>query len=181
MIEDVHLIRSQLDRCRSILDRMAGAAGQAIGESMTRMTVKELVEEVLHELPERSRVETTYAEKAGSGKIRIPLVGLSQSLRGLVQNALDSDTEAETVRLDISIAENDYCWIITDRGAGMDASVLQRVSEPFFTTKPTGKGMGLGVFLAKNVIQRLGGSIAFESQPGKGTEVTIVLPLDISS
>ena len=63
----------------------------------------------------------------------------------------------------------------------MDASVLQRVSEPFFTTKPTGKGMGLGVFLAKNVIQRLGGSIAFESQPGKGTEVTIVLPLDISS
>ena len=101
VIEDVHLIRSQLDRCRSILDRMAGAAGQAIGESMTRMTVKELVEEVLHELPERSRVETTYAEKAGSGKIRIPLVGLSQSLRGLVQNALDSDTEAETVRLDI--------------------------------------------------------------------------------
>ena len=181
VIEDVHLIRSQLDRCRSILDRMAGAAGQAIGESMTRMTVKELVEEVLHELPERSRVETTYANQAGSGKIRIPLVGLSQSLRGLVQNALDSDTEAETVRLDISIAENDYCWVITDRGAGMDASVLQRVSEPFFTTKPTGKGMGLGVFLAKNVIQRLGGSIAFESQPGKGTEVTIVLPLDISS
>ena len=181
VIEDVHLIRSQLDRCRSILDRMAGAAGQAIGESMTRMTVRELVEEVLHELPERSRVETTYAGEAGSGKIRIPLVGLSQSLRGLVQNALDSDTEAETVRLDISIAENDYCWIITDRGAGMDASVLQRVSEPFFTTKPTGKGMGLGVFLAKNVIQRLGGSIAFESQPGKGTEVTVVLPLDISS
>ena len=184
VIEDVHLIRSQLDRCRSILDRMAVAAGQAIGESLTRMTVKDLVDEVLRELPEHRRVDqrikTAYVADAADGRIRIPLVGLSQSLRGLVQNALDSDTQGKSVYLNISVTEKDYRWVITDQGTGMDASVLQRVSEPFFTTKPTGKGMGLGVFLAKNVIQRLGGSIAFESELGKGTEVTIILPLDNS-
>ncbi|MFN9182792.1 MAG: ATP-binding protein, partial [Planctomycetota bacterium] len=54
--------------------------------------------------------------------------------------------------------------------------ILKRVSEPFFTTKPTGKGMGLGVFLAKNVIERLEGSIDFQSTAGQGTKVTIRLP-----
>lgn len=180
VIEDVHLIRSQLDRCRNILDRMAGAAGQAIGESMTRMTVKELVDEVLRELPDRDRVKTTYTDNTAGSKIRIPLVGLSQSLRGLVQNALDADSQTVKVSLKIDSNGDNYCWVVKDQGEGMNPDVLQRVSEPFFTTKPTGKGMGLGVFLAKNVIQRLGGSIQFESELGQGTKVTVVLPLDNS-
>ena len=159
---------------------MAGAAGQAIGESMTRMTVKELVEEVLRELPDRDRVKTTYTDNTAGSKIRIPIVGLSQSLRGLVQNALDADSQTVKVSLKIDSNGDNYCWVVKDQGEGMNPDVLQRVSEPFFTTKPTGKGMGLGVFLAKNVIQRLGGSIQFESELGQGTKVTVVLPLDNS-
>jgi two-component system sensor histidine kinase RegB len=65
---------------------------------------------------------------------------------------------------------------ITDQGPGMSAEHLQRVSEPFFTTKPPGKGMGLGVFLAQNVVHRLGGTIQFQSQPGAGTTVIVELP-----
>jgi two-component system sensor histidine kinase RegB len=58
----------------------------------------------------------------------------------------------------------------------MPDDVLQRISEPFFTTKPAGKGMGLGLFLAKNVIRRLGGQLEIESAPGRGTTVKLTVP-----
>ena len=57
---------------------------------------------------------------------------------------------------------------VADRGAGIPADVLARVGEPFFTTKPAGKGMGLGVFLARAVADRLGGEVTITSAPGTG-------------
>src|SRR4029077_18933884 len=67
---------------------------------------------------------------------------------------------------------------IRDHGAGMPADVLARVGEPFFTTKPPGRGMGLGVFLARAVADRLGGEVTITSTPGTGTSVVFALPLD---
>ena len=60
----------------------------------------------------------------------------------------------------------------------MPADVLARVGEPFFTTKPAGKGMGLGVFLARAVADRLGGEVTITSAPGTGTSVVFALPLE---
>lgn len=179
VIEDVHLIRSQLDRCRNIIDRMAGQAGQAIGEPIQQITVKELVDEILRELPNRAQFQTQVATTLENARVRVPLVGLSQALRGLFQNALDADP-AGKIDLCIDRIGHQTRWKLTDRGEGMTDEVLQRLSEPFFTTKQPGKGMGLGVFLAKNVVERLDGSINFNSQAGQGTEVTIFLPLDNS-
>ena len=51
---------------------------------------------------------------------------------------------------------------------GMSAEVMERVAEPFFTTKAPGQGMGLGAFLAHLFAQTLGGHLSFESQPGQG-------------
>jgi two-component system sensor histidine kinase RegB len=66
---------------------------------------------------------------------------------------------------------------VRDRGAGMGPEVLARVGEPFYTTKPTGQGMGLGVFLARAVAERLGGGLTLHSVPGQGTVATFSLPL----
>lgn len=180
VVEDIHLIRSQLDRCRNIIDRMAGQAGQAIGESLNQITVKRLLDEILAELPERERIHTTISDEASAALVRVPLVGLSQALRGLFQNALDADATGK-IRVNIDQADQRSRWLIRDQGPGMTEDILQRLSEPFFTTKQPGKGMGLGVFLAKNVVERLDGSIEFSSKPGRGTEVTLFLPLDNSS
>ncbi len=59
----------------------------------------------------------------------------------------------------------------------MSADVAQRATEPFFTTRPDGQGMGLGLFLARSVVERLGGTLAIESELGKGTTTTLRLPL----
>jgi two-component system sensor histidine kinase RegB len=58
----------------------------------------------------------------------------------------------------------------------MTADVLARIGDPFFTTKEPGRGMGLGIFLVRNFAARLGGSVNFESAPGKGTTVLLDLP-----
>lgn len=179
VVEDIHLIRSQLDRCRNIIDRMAGQAGQAIGETLSQISVKELSDEILKELPERDRVVVSIDDDSANRRVRVPLVGLSQALRGLFQNALDADATGK-IRVSIEQVDEQSRWTIRDQGSGMTEDVLQRLSEPFFTTKQPGKGMGLGVFLAKNVIERLDGSIQFNSIAGRGTEVTFFLPLDNS-
>ena len=72
-------------------------------------------------------------------------------------------------------------WQIQDDGPGMPPEVLNRIKEPFFTTKPPGKGMGLGVYLANNVIQRIGGQLDYESVPGTGTRVTVDVPIDTAA
>ena len=70
---------------------------------------------------------------------------------------------------------------IRDRGAGIPDEVLARMGEPFFTTKAPGRGMGLGLFLARAVVEGVGGSMQIDSAPGGGTEVRVVLPTDVGA
>ena len=176
VIEDVHLIRSQLDRCRKILDTMASHAGEAIGEQVKPATVEAISNAMIDGLIGSQRVALNLPEAAKTETLNVPLAGLSQAMRGLVKNAIDSDPEQGSVTIDvIRQSDRQWDWKIRDQGRGMSADQLERVSEPFYTTKAPGKGMGLGVFLAMNVVRRLGGSVEFESTIGKGTCVTVTL------
>lgn len=77
----------------------------------------------------------------------------------------------------LDLAAGDYAVIsVHDTGAGMTSEVLARVLEPFFTTKPVGKGTGLGLPMAYGFAQRSGGALEICSEPGQGTEVKIYLP-----
>ncbi len=58
----------------------------------------------------------------------------------------------------------------------MSPGILNRIAEPFFTTKAPGSGMGLGTFLARAFAEKLGGSLVFESEPGRGTTAVLELP-----
>jgi len=176
VIEDVHLIRSQLDRCRTIIDRMSSHAGEAVGEPLKQVSLGALAEASLEGLIGRGRVHLDLLPADHSQQVSVPIDGLSQAIRGLVQNALDADNTDRPVNVKIRLRDDVWCWEIVDRGSGMAPAVLERVSEPFFTTKSPGKGMGLGVFLAKNVVKRLGGTVSHLSVEEEGTIVTILLP-----
>ena len=66
---------------------------------------------------------------------------------------------------------------MTDTGTGMSSSTLARASEPFFTTKPVGQGTGLGLAMARGFAEQSGGAFQLSSMSGKGTTVTLWLPL----
>ena len=66
---------------------------------------------------------------------------------------------------------------VTDRGRGMDAAMLDRLFEPYFTTKEFGKGSGLGMVRVLGIVRQHGGTIGVESSPGQGTTVVLYLPV----
>ena len=68
------------------------------------------------------------------------------------------------------------CAVIRDEGTGMTEEVQKRIFDPFFTTKGVGEGTGLGLSMTLATIENHGGSIAVQSEPGKGTAFTIRLP-----
>lgn len=177
LADDIHLIRRELDRCRTILDRMSIGAGQAIAESFQRVTWDRVRSETLAGLHESQRVDWRADCDELSESLPIPLIGFSQALRGLIQNALDASAAGQRVWVVIEHATPlQWKMTIRDQGQGMPAEIAIRAGQPFFTTKSPGKGMGLGVFLADNLIRRLGGKMEIRSAVGAGTTVTIYLP-----
>ena len=66
---------------------------------------------------------------------------------------------------------------LVDNGAGMTPEVIGKAFEPFFTTKPAGQGTGLGLSQVFGFVRQLGGHVSITSQPGRGTTVTLFLPM----
>jgi signal transduction histidine kinase len=84
-----------------------------------------------------------------------------------------------TITLDEAVSDPDRPSTrlrVADTGCGMTRATLDRIFEPFFTTKPIGQGTGLGLYAVYGLIEQMGGTIVFESEPGRGTNATITLP-----
>jgi two-component system sensor histidine kinase RegB len=177
---DARLIRQQVGRCRTILEQMAQGAG-TVGESVAACTIGELLEEALDGIRDAPVVHREIPDELARTRLRLPPRAVSQALRSLVTNAQDASPPTApvvvTVRCDGDMLE----LAIRDRGAGMPGEILARIGEPFFTTKPPGRGMGLGLFLARAVIEAVGGTLRIDSATGTGTEVLVVLPTDVSN
>ena len=71
--------------------------------------------------------------------------------------------------------------LVTDDGPGIPAEKLSRVFDPFFTTKEPGQGVGLGLYIAQEIVREHDGCLAIASRPGKGTRVIVLLPCEDSS
>jgi len=99
---------------------------------------------------------------------------LRQAFLNIMINAIQATPEGGTVR--VAAAGKQYGCEITfgDSGPGVDRQTLERVYEPFFTTKDDGTGLGLSI--TKKIIEGHGGTIAIESEPGRGTTVMVNLP-----
>jgi len=117
-----------------------------------------------------------YHNKTDGLLVRMPLRTLRRIVRGLIKNGLDAGPNAP-VLVECRQDATRLFIEITDNGAGMAPDIAARAAEPFFTTKEPGKGMGLGLFLAKSIAERFGGGLTLISEPGKGSKVTLFFAL----
>lgn len=173
---DVDLIRSELDRCREILARMKSSAGEAAAEQLDPVSINILIDEILIGLRDDSKIIVECEAETRKRKGVLPVQGFALAIRNLLQNAIDASDVSKSVTMSLRVEGNNLQLRVTDQGHGMDATTLQRLGEPFFTSKEPGRGMGMGVFLARNVVTRLGGTISFESTPNVGTNCLVELP-----
>lgn len=175
--QDVRLIDQQLDLCRQILRRMRGAVGDSMADRWDRTTVGELIDCALDGVRDPDRVDVDDApEEVEQQPLWIPQEALAQAIRNLIHNGLDASGPLGRVHLDTHLDPPNVVFTIRDSGRGMSDEELRRAVEPFYTTKEPGGGMGLGLFLTRNVVSRLGGSLDFRSVPGQGTEAIVRLP-----
>jgi PAS domain S-box-containing protein len=101
---------------------------------------------------------------------------LREAITNVVLNAIDALQGGGTIKVELTPREEHAVLRVTDTGIGMAREVLERVYDPFFTTKPLGEGTGLGLAIAYGIVHRHGGRIEVRSHEGRGTTAEVLLP-----
>jgi two-component system sensor histidine kinase RegB len=171
--EDARLIRAEVDRCRRILDELAANAGGPPGAAAVEIPLSELVARALERFADTARVAVSLPTPIP--RLRVPRLAVEKALSSLVHNALLA-TASGVVRLSAVRQRDELAIEVADDGPGMPPEVLVHATDPFFSTREAGAGMGLGLFLATSVVEQLGGRLELESHVGRGTRARLVLP-----
>ncbi|MEO0948456.1 MAG: ATP-binding protein, partial [Cyanobacteria bacterium J06641_5] len=105
---------------------------------------------------------------------------LLQVWTNLIHNGVQAMEGRGTLTISTDTNSDRVTVVVQDSGAGIEPAVQDRIFDPFFTTKSQGQGSGLGLSIAKEIVEKHRGQITLSSQPGQ-TEFTVVLPLKLSA
>lgn len=158
------------------------------------MTVNELLRLLRNILGENIAVKSELA--SGLMPVEADKSNIEQLLMNLVVNSKDAMPEGGQIGIKTENAVIDgsgdglcpelkpgryVCITVTDCGIGMDEETLRQVFEPFFSTKETGKGIGLGLTVVHNIVREYKGGIIVSSRPGEGSVFKVFLPASHSA
>jgi two-component system sensor histidine kinase RegB len=171
--QDASLVRAEVERCRTILSRLAVDVGVTQGEPLVELDAKGWAAQAVDEL---DAAQAVRIEGEDGLKLFGPRRALVQALKSVVDNGLKASPKDKPLTLAVARRGAAVELKVSDAGAGIRDELLPHVGEPFFTTRAPGTGMGLGVFLARAVVEQAGGSMHIASRPSAGTTVTLRLP-----
>jgi hypothetical protein len=171
-------IEKQTFRAAEIVNGLLNFA-RMNGSEFTDLDVNQLIRETLLLLDHQfrqNRVEVSYAPDASIPPVYGNAGKLQQVFVNLFLNAKDAMPSGGTLK--VATAKNDTMVVIDirDSGVGISAEDIRRIYDPFFTTKKTGKGTGLGLAVTYGIIQEHGGRISVDSLPSQGTSFRLKLP-----
>lgn len=173
---EARLIRDGVECCSEILRAMSAKGAQLSGEAPRLIDFEVLFQQVRDAFPDaqRSAIQIDSPEDA---KAVLPVVTTRQVLSALVKNGLDASAAGKPVEISGVVVDGRIRFKVRDFGTGMSAETLKRVGEPFFTTKPAGRGMGLGTFLVRVFAENVRGSLIFDSELDRGTTAILEWPM----
>ena len=195
--EDLRVVLASAYRAKELVAQILSFSRQS-EEIMVPVKVQSILKETLKLIRASfpSNIEVRQRIDAKCRPVLANPANIHQVLMNLITNARHAIGETNGV-LEISLSETeigplesvkthlipgDYiCCTVSDTGLGMDQFVMDRIFEPYFTTKSKDKGTGLGLAVCHGIIARLSGLIAVTSEPGKGSEFKVLIPVDKSA
>lgn len=176
---DLKLIEKQSRACRQIVEDLRHLA-RPLPLKREMVNLNQLIQETLepleHNLSSR-KVQVRLIPDPHLPPLSADRRLLGQVLLNLTTNAADSMPEGGTLTITSQIKQKDIMEVaVTDTGLGIAPEHLRWIFDPFVTTKPAGKGMGLGLSLTARIVEDHGGRIEVESEVGWGSTFRILLP-----
>jgi two-component system sensor histidine kinase RegB len=172
--DDARLIRSELDRCQAILDGMSGRAGAGLPTTLEPLAPPAIAGLLQGRLTETRRQQLDVEILPEAPVPAATGAEMVQAISSLLKNAFDASSDRDRVLLRFGARDGMARIEVRDRGVGMPREAQLRAGEPFFTTKETGKGLGLGLFLVRTFAERSGGTLDFDVR--EGTTAILEIP-----
>jgi signal transduction histidine kinase len=177
------IIREQVSRISKIIETLlAFARPRPVLKSPLQLQGS--LEEVLIFLSEEFRKREVKVERRfeSVAPIRGDGAKLQQLFLNLFLNAVDAMPEGGTLRVSLESCDPDEVEVrVADTGTGIPTEALAKIFEPFFTSKPRGKGSGLGLAVVKGIVSDHDGRIDVATELGKGTEFLVSFPVEATS
>jgi len=178
-------IRRQIARCKEIIGKMLAPRGGAELEAAKEFEVASVVEGAVQRWQSGRpgpQPQLQIEQSVRQARARLPVHAFEQAVMNLLDNAAQATEQkvARQVKVVLSREVDLLRLTVSDNGVGVPEALLRRIGEPFFTTKEPGRGTGLGLYLARHVVEREGGEMIVSSVEGLGTEVTLTVPETIA-
>lgn len=171
-------IERGVERAKRITHQLLGFV-QKNESAMSSINLGDLIDESLQLLGREAAnndVEIVKVFKDTDGSLISDPYQLRQVLVNIITNAIHASEKGDTITLSLETHAKTILLTISDTGPGIPPENLEKIFEPFFTTKSPGKGTGIGLFVSRGIIERLGGTLEMESRLGQGTSFSIELP-----
>ncbi|MGE3609545.1 MAG: sensor histidine kinase [Bacteriovoracaceae bacterium] len=171
--EELEECKLSLNDCEDVLRRMNFAQLNFSEQDFEIIQIEEVTEEAINAWKETS--PTSHVRFfPSSGHVQINRINFVQSIFNLMDNAAEATNQNSEITVKILSEENTIKLLICDTGPGLSKEVLERLGEPFNTTKE--KGTGLGIYSTQLFMNSVGGSLQIKNHPQTGTIVELIFP-----
>jgi signal transduction histidine kinase len=148
------------------------------GRSRPSVSINELITDSLDAFKNKIDLNNIRIHLALDSRLpQVPDLGLSHVCINIIKNAVDAMPEGGALEICSGSSKEAIFLKFKDTGCGIPDEIKDQIFKPFFTTKSIINGTGLGLAISHEIISRYGGKIEFNSQVGKGTEFSVLLPL----
>jgi two-component system, sensor histidine kinase RegB len=177
LAERLAMLRSQTERCKDILSRMAMEAGATRADAGRLMGLDEYLRELMEDwssVRPQTRIDAQWRGTRPAPRI-VADRALTQAIHNILNNAADASPRA--VAVEASWDGVQLRIDVNDQGEGLAPAVRQQIGHPLVSGKTDQGGLGLGLFLAQTVLERLGGQVDLSPREPSGVRARITLPL----
>ncbi|MBU0518510.1 hypothetical protein KJ564_06195 [bacterium] len=171
--------KRQIERCKNITTKML-QFGRKREIELEPTEVETSLREIVNLMDRQAKVrdvELILEAEDQLPQLLIDAIELEQVIVNLINNSLHALPEGGLIRLTARLDGDEVIIEVRDDGAGIRPADLERIFEPFFSTKPVGEGTGLGLSVCYGIVQSWGGKIEAESEINTGTTMRIRIPV----